>query len=86
METMTVMAHGGEWAAGPGPWFGIIWLGVIATLAAVTVMLFRRRSGHPATPEGPSATAESVLAERFARGEISDDEYLTKVSVLRDGK
>lgn len=29
--------------------------------------------------------ARSVLAERFARGEIDEDEYLMRMSALRNG-
>jgi putative membrane protein len=31
------------------------------------------------------AKARSVLAERFARGEIDEEEYLMRVSTLRNG-
>jgi putative membrane protein len=30
-------------------------------------------------------SGESVLAERYARGEITDDEYSARLTVLRDG-
>jgi putative membrane protein len=30
-------------------------------------------------------SGESVLAERYARGEITDDEYRARLRVLRDG-
>jgi putative membrane protein len=30
-------------------------------------------------------SGESVLAERYARGEITDDEYRARLTVLRDG-
>ncbi|MEV0382109.1 SHOCT domain-containing protein [Nonomuraea sp. NPDC050643] len=38
----------------------------------------------PASPTAsPTASAEQILAERYARGELSDDEYFEKMSVLR---
>ncbi|WP_274917870.1 SHOCT domain-containing protein [Streptomyces sp. WZ-12] len=39
------------------------------------------RPGGPA-PGGP-AGAEQILAERYARGEIEDEEYQRRLSVLR---
>ncbi|WP_018541280.1 MULTISPECIES: SHOCT domain-containing protein [unclassified Streptomyces] len=37
-----------------------------------------------APPAGPP-TAEQILAERYARGEIEDDEYQRRLAVLRSG-
>src|SRR6266568_2722229 len=67
--------HDGDHAAGPasrpvgGPWFG-------------------PGSGGPgaarsrwATPEAEGA--ERILAERYARGEISEEEYRSRLEVLR---
>ena len=42
----------------------------------------RHPGGGPPTP-GP-ARAEDLLAERFARGEIDDDEYRQRLTLLRD--
>ncbi|TQJ92477.1 putative membrane protein [Streptomyces sp. SLBN-31] len=36
-------------------------------------------------PTAPAPTAEQLLGERFARGEIDEDEYHRKLSVLRGG-
>ncbi|MGY5052250.1 SHOCT domain-containing protein [Streptomyces sp. 900105755] len=59
-----------------------------AALVAVGVLLFRalsRSAGSGATatapPTGP--TPERLLAERFARGEIDEDEYRRRLAVLR---
>ncbi len=61
-----------------------------ALLIAVAVLLFRalsQPSGSkaPNGPEQPGAAAEQLLAERFARGQIEEDEYLRRLTVLRDG-
>ncbi|MEU6537714.1 SHOCT domain-containing protein [Streptomyces sp. NPDC047000] len=37
---------------------------------------------HP--PYGTAPTPEQLLAERFARGEIDEDEYRRRLAVLRD--
>lgn len=78
-----VLAHG-HFAGGPGPWwpiFPLFWL-----LVAVTVfVLVRRRFRGGRGPWRPAASAESVLADRFARGEIDEAEYLERLAVLRGG-
>jgi putative membrane protein len=61
-----------------GPWFLFVPLLWFAFFVAVAV-LFRRRWGgwrrwNP---------AEDVLAERYARGEISAEEYHQRLGVLR---
>jgi putative membrane protein len=61
----------------PGPWILIIPLFWIAVIGTVLYLLgrsgvFRR-----------GAAAEAVLAERYARGEITEDELHRARSVLR---
>ncbi|HEX6418065.1 MAG TPA: SHOCT domain-containing protein [Acidimicrobiales bacterium] len=82
MLTTLLANHAHGWGDGPGPWlivpllFLALW---IAVLAFVAVRL-RRGGGPPwARPGG-----ESVLAERYARGEIDADEYRRRRDVLRE--
>lgn len=83
---MTLAGHGpwqhdGPWhdGGGPGWWpliplgFGLFWLIVIG---GGGYLLWRRAKSSP-------ATAESVLAERYARGEIDEEEYRERLAVLR---
>ncbi len=64
---------------GPGLWplipiaWGLVWLAVIAT---VVVLVWRRGSGD-------ARVARSALAERFARGDITEQEYTERLAVLR---
>ena len=59
-------------------------------VAALLVVLWRGR--HPVTPGGtapaaaasPTLNAQSILAERLARGEISPDDYRAAITVLRE--
>lgn len=84
---------GGGWHGGPaggGGWWWIAWplgwLAVLALLGVVTWLLVRaaRRGG----PDAASATAEPVasarriLAERYARGEIDEEEYRARLERL----
>jgi putative membrane protein len=74
-----LLAHNGD---GPGDWwpiFPILWLLVIGTVIT-TIALSRRR--HHALA-GPRA-GEAKLAERFAAGEITEQEYRERRAVLRE--
>ena len=71
-ETVMTWTH-----AGWGPWFlvfPLFWLG-LAVFAIVGWRGGWRRSHQP--------SAEAILGERFARGEISDDEYRQRLGVLQ---
>jgi putative membrane protein len=42
---------------------------------------------QPRSPSSPgSATAEQILAERFARGEIDEEEFWQRMTALRAGR
>ncbi len=67
-------------------------LSLLASTIVLAVMLFRatRRSGPavvaPGTPIGPfdpTTHAEAILSERFARGEVPVDEFVTARRALR---
>ncbi|MFJ1970049.1 SHOCT domain-containing protein [Streptomyces sp. NPDC087903] len=78
-----------NWGGGPGPWilfFPLIWAAVV--IGVVTVL---RRTGprgrrgpwravDDRRPSGDSPVA--VLGRRFASGEIDEDEYWRRLSVL----
>jgi putative membrane protein len=68
---------GGGWGA--GPWIGILWLLFWAALVIGVVFLLRRRPPHP----DPGESAAAALGERYARGEIDEDEYRKRLRVLR---
>jgi putative membrane protein len=69
------IAHPGGWGNGPGWWILIpITFWVLVITAAV--IWWRRR---PASP-GP----ESALGEAFARGQMSEEEYRSRLAVLRE--
>ncbi|MFJ6657401.1 SHOCT domain-containing protein [Streptomyces sp. NPDC091377] len=77
------------WGGGPGPWillFPLFWAAVVA--GGVTLLrrtAGRGRSGprHPGREERPTGDAPiAVLGRRFASGEIDEDEYWRRLSVL----
>lgn len=83
-ETMAAMSADGPWhGMGGGPPFPfflipLLWFLLLAGVI-VTVVISRRRHEHRA---GLRA-GESVLAERFARGEIGAEDYAARLEVLR---
>ena len=78
MESIVTFAHAG-W--GPGGWwfvFPLMWL-LLWGFVVFGVFRFRRNA-----PWGrPGASAEGILAERYARGEISIQEYRERLGALR---
>jgi putative membrane protein len=67
---------------GPGAWwpvFPILWILVIGGIVTTVVLLGRRNR----TLAGPRA-GEAKLAERFASGDIDEQEYRERRAVLRD--
>ncbi|WP_143220127.1 SHOCT domain-containing protein [Actinomadura sp. CNU-125] len=93
--TLATQMHPGGWGGdAPAFWpvfpvmFGLFWLAVLAT----GFYFIRRRvtKGGPLFGSGashgggdPLNQARTILAERFARGEIDEDEYLMRTSALR---
>ncbi len=67
--------HGGEFA-----WFGLFRLVLFVALIAGVIFLVRRRPGA----EDGERTGESLLAERYAKGEITEEEYRQRLTVLRE--
>jgi len=63
----------------------LFWIGVIVLVAVLAGRRWRRFGG----PDGPWAiahgprSAESTLADRYARGEIDEQEYRARLEVLR---
>jgi putative membrane protein len=92
-EEIAMMYTYGEHMSGWGYALGIIstvlfWSLLVLAIAAAVRYLGqdrRERSEPPPPPAPPAAplTAEQVLAERFARGEIDADEYRQRLDTLR---
>ncbi|MFF3906381.1 SHOCT domain-containing protein [Streptomyces sp. NPDC001848] len=68
----------------------LFWGLLIAGVMALTHYLTGSRRGHQPGPRPSeesgwgSRRAEDLLAERFARGEIDEDEYKRRLTVLRE--
>jgi putative membrane protein len=90
-----VMYDGGGWIWHDGwGWGGwilmalamIVFWAVVISSVVLAVRYPTSDSGRSAGPQpGPTANrAEDVLAERYARGEIDDDEYGRRLTLLRE--
>ncbi|MGW6457226.1 SHOCT domain-containing protein [Streptomyces sp. NPDC055078] len=79
---------------GPGPWilfFPLIWaavaVGAVTLLRRTGIWRGRRgpwqaRTGHPARDVHGENSPIALLGRRFAAGEIDEDEYWRRLSVL----
>lgn len=80
----------GDWGSwGAGGWLAmslmmLVFWGLLALLAVWLVRTLRDRPPRAGGDElhSPTARADEVLAERFARGEIDADEYTRRREVL----
>lgn len=75
------------WGNGMGGW-GMVLMAVSSLLfwglviaGIVALVRYTSRSAHPGAPTG-RPTPQQVLAERFARGEIDEEEYTRRLHVL----
>ncbi|MCI3949921.1 MAG: hypothetical protein K0R11_1855 [Acidimicrobiales bacterium] len=68
--TASEVVHDRWW--GPGPWLLLLWLPL--WFLVIRALWFRRGGRHDGL---------SVLADRYARGEIDDTEYHARRATLR---
>jgi putative membrane protein len=74
-----MLADAGWW-----PGFGLFW--IVLVWGVVAFFFWRRRAWRGGWRSGPGASGEAVLGERYARGEITEDEYRERLRVLKDGR
>ena len=81
MFTSVMATHADGWGDGPGPWALIPLTFFLVWIAVIVFAIWRfRRGGPPWVRDG----GHSVLAERYARGEISADEFRERRDVLKE--
>jgi putative membrane protein len=80
------MRYGNE-GIGWGGWIVMVAMMVVfwGAVAWVIVTLIRQNGSRPPTPDAGGPDPGRTLDERFARGEIDDDEYKRRRDVLRGG-
>jgi putative membrane protein len=77
-------AHDGGWWPWAPAFFGF-WILLLAAIAVTAWLITRRGTRQQAVATEPSGVerARGILAERFARGEISAEEYDNRLSHLQ---
>ncbi|WP_431277175.1 SHOCT domain-containing protein [Leifsonia poae] len=93
LAATTVAAHWvGPWGAGFGFLFLLIplfWITVFVLIFTFAGRRWRRAAmardgyGYGYGPRSASRSAESTLAERFAKGDIDEVEYRARLEVIR---
>jgi putative membrane protein len=76
----TTLADSDHWD-GPGAWwpvFPLLWFLVVAGIVTAIVVTGRRRARF-----GGIRSGEARLAERFADGDIDEQEYRDRLAVLK---
>jgi putative membrane protein len=78
---------GWGWGAG---FLVVVWLLlfllIVGAVVAVVAAVARQRGPLASAPSprgAPAAAAEAILRERFARGEIDDEEFQRRLETLR---
>ncbi|MFJ8309974.1 MULTISPECIES: SHOCT domain-containing protein [unclassified Streptomyces] len=73
--------------AGPGPWIlfvPLVWAAVILTVVTVLRRAGWRGRRGPWRPPVDDRSPLAVLGRRFASGEIDEEEYWRRISVLEE--
>lgn len=81
--------HDGMWGDGSWWWMTVVMIVVVVAVVWVT-MLVARQSGQGASPHQVGSisaaqarpTAQGILAERLARGEIEPEAYRSRLAAL----
>ncbi|MCH9701000.1 MAG: SHOCT domain-containing protein [Actinomycetia bacterium] len=78
---------GHDWGSGGGIALGVVMVVLLAALVIAMIAAVRYlATPQPGPGQPPSAQDRSraLLAERFARGEIDEEEYRRRIAVLRE--
>jgi putative membrane protein len=82
-----MMGWDGSW--GVGGWLAMSLMMIVVWGAPIALVVWLVRSnfrpGRPAGTTPPESDADQVLAERYARGEIDEDEFTRRRETLRTG-
>ena len=76
---MTMLASHGDWDHAWWPLWPLLWLVVIVTI----VWFFKRERWNGPRSQTGADRARDILAERYARGEITGEEYRERLDGLR---
>jgi putative membrane protein len=67
-----------------GGWnMGFMWLWVVLLIVAVAALVYYLGQGGHTPGRGPGESAEEILKQRYARGEIDKNEFERRLGDLR---
>lgn len=79
---------GHSWGAGSWIVLGVVTILLVTALVTVLVLAVRYLSSSQQAPAQPAVSTQDhsdrLLADRFARGEIDEDEFRRRIAVLRE--
>ncbi|WP_403021646.1 SHOCT domain-containing protein [Salinibacterium sp. GXW1014] len=87
-DALTTLAmHGGPFTDGGGPgwlffFIPLFWIGLLVLLFTLAGRRWRKNGG----PWRMQGSPEHTLGDRYARGEIDETEYRSRLEVLRAGR
>jgi putative membrane protein len=72
-----------------GGWWALMIIGMVIFWAifvagAVALIRYYRSGREGSAPQSPKSSAIAILQERFARGEMSEEEYSRRMRMLKD--
>ena len=70
-----------HWGYGMGGWMMLFWVLLAAAVLVLMVWAIVRSGAQASTPAG--ASAEDILRERYARGEITREQFDQMLADLR---
>lgn len=73
------------WGAGDWVAMSAMMIVFLGALIALAVWVVRSLRSHPPQEPEPAGRADALLAERFARGEIDEEEFSRNRDLLRGG-
>jgi putative membrane protein len=78
----------GDGGIGWGGWVAMVMMMVVfwGAIAWVIVTLVRHNGPRTDQPRPSGSDPVEILDQRFARGEIDDEEYQRRRAILRDGR
>lgn len=81
--------HNMGWWGYAGMAIGMVLFWVLLLVGIVALIRFiagDRQSTYPTPTPTPTPSPEQILADRFARGEISETEYRDRLTVLQNSR
>ncbi len=82
------MMYGWDYRSSGAGWAIVMLMGMfvfgVLLVVGLIALVRRPRAGTPTTPGPTSTGAVDILRERFARGELTEEEYAHRLEILKN--